>query len=118
MARVAFDVDEKVKREIKVRLAEEGRTLSEVMRAFCLHYKNFGLSIVSSDTGGYSQEDNRLFTTVLYLDEGSTKNLNNLSMTTGKTRSSVVSLLLEMSGIGKEGEIELDEDGNEISQGD
>ena len=43
MARVAFDVDEKTKREIKVRLAEEGRTLSEVMRTLCLYYRDFGL---------------------------------------------------------------------------
>jgi len=43
MARIAFDIDDQTKREIKVRLAREGRTLSDVMRAFCLHYKDFGL---------------------------------------------------------------------------
>lgn len=43
MARVAFDIDEKTKREIRIRLAGEGKTLSEVMRTFCSHYKDFGL---------------------------------------------------------------------------
>lgn len=43
MVRIAFDIDEKTKREIKIRLAEESRTLSEVMRTFCSHYKDFGL---------------------------------------------------------------------------
>jgi len=43
MARIAFDIDDRVKQEIKVRLAREKRTLSYVMRIFCERYKNFGL---------------------------------------------------------------------------
>lgn len=100
MARVAFDIDEKTKREIRIRLAEEGTTLSEVMRAFCSHYKNFGLSMVSSDTAAHGQGGNRLFTTVLYLDEEATRKLNDLSMTMSKTRSDVVSLMLKTPGLG------------------
>lgn len=43
MARIAFDISDQAKQEIKVRLAREKRTLSDVMRVFCSHYKNFGL---------------------------------------------------------------------------
>ena len=49
MARIAFDIDEKTKREIRIRLVKENRTLSEVMRVLCLYYKNFGLPLVSDD---------------------------------------------------------------------
>lgn len=113
MARIAFDVDEKTKREIRIRLAEEGKTLSEVMRALCLYYKNFGLSMVSSDHQ-HDQEGKGHFTTTLYLDEESTRKLNELSARTGKIRSNVVSFLLKLSSIGREGEIELNENDNDI----
>ena len=43
MARIAFDIDDDIKRQLKGRLALEGQTLSSVMRSFCMHYKDFGL---------------------------------------------------------------------------
>lgn len=46
MARIAFDIDEKTKQEIRIRLVKENKTLSEVMRALCLYYKNFGLPVM------------------------------------------------------------------------
>ena len=63
MARIAFDIDESTKRKIKVRLAEEGKTLSEVMRALCLYYESFGLPTASSDQP-HDQEGERHFTPI------------------------------------------------------
>ena len=76
MARIAFDIDEKTKRKVKVRLAEEGKTLSEVMRALCLYYENFGLPTASSEHL-HDQEGKRHFTPLPEWERHGESNENN-----------------------------------------
>lgn len=54
MARITFEIDDQIKHEIKIRLAKEGQTFSDIMRVFCSYYRDFGLY-----PGGHVRWENR-----------------------------------------------------------